>query len=1376
MATLNVYDKFGELLETHHISRSLRTWMVLNVPSFYESVRPPYSATLNGKPWPYEDHSRFLSDDDVIDLTIEPNGDPITTTLIIVSLVVGAAAYYTASQVPDLNPTYNNPSEYGKGSTIYNASARANEAKPSQPIPDIAGKINIFPDLINPIRRKYINHKDYIYLMLCVGQGYYFLQDENIYIAETTITNYRNDIEVGIFEPGDLVTSSDAHENWFTSKEVAGLELTTSQGTVSGNWTMDASGTQMTSYLNGVATTFPFIVDETFEITSGSNQGFYKVSALSGGSNQTATVIEQVRGSDANAQIITGMQRAAQEAARFGNPIIAGRIQGEISSALSSLPLTDSGSTSLTSVTGETVTWKGIYSGLNWYGPFEVIPENETAQYYEFDVHFPRGLYQLSSGELSNYTVTIEVQYREVGTASWNTVSSTSYTSNSLDERGYTVSVNAGSKIRAEFRFRRVTKESQVTDIVDSVFIRALRGRLPTKTSYPGVTTIGLKIKGTNALAGTAENQINIKGATRKLPTLAQIQAKANSGTDYDLTAATTQSTGSSWDLSTAGFDHANNLLVDFSVGDSGIDFNSDGSKILVSSGSVIGVYNLSTAYDVRTATLANSIDIDNTTPSPPNAVRWSLDGTRLYLLKTSAGVLYEWTMSTAYDVSTATSTDSYTLPAPVSGGTTVAFSLSSNGNKLYFGNDDGNIYQFSLSTAYDISTASYDTKTFDASTELSADLLQDCFIADSGTKLYVMADSSIVYKYDLLTGYDISTASYDTGETLTAADVDPNSGSIYVTSDYLFMTESDNLSVRAYALSTVTDSAATRSPVRFLANAIYNVVGSEIVNLVDFSELSTLETTLDSRADYLDIEFKDETTLFEAMKIMLAPAYAEPVVKNGKLVPVRTVQFTGLDTDESRFDRLYTPDFMLDDGLRITHEFINNPEYDGVDVEYLNEDSGENQIVECRLTGDTGLRPKRITAPGITNRVRAWRYGMRERRRMAYKPATLTFTTELDALNSYYGDSIAIASEVLGSQYGTLTAYSEDATNGSTVTADFDPEFGSDTYYAAFKKPTGAYSGLYEIADGTSANQFVLVNPKVLNFTPEDESGAWAGEATTFTIGTADDFAIRGIIRNVAMSDDQATVTCEEYLDQIYVDDNATPPAEEDLDEAGDDYVSGTGDIVLEISSNDQNVNLRTLHDLYYSSVSETQTIVFQVKPSILVGSLTTSGYAIEVGTWPAYATLKLEIGAGAYVVAAGGDGPVNANGLPGGTAFYTRTAISIDNAGTIAAGGGGGGGATYTTKDARGGGGAGYTAGYGSGYTDSGGPDKPGQRGTLTTGGPKETLFTGVESGVGGNLGQAGSASTTGKTGGAAGVAVDGDSYITWINTGTITGSQIN
>jgi hypothetical protein len=239
-------------------------------------------------------------------------------------------------------------------------------------------------------------------------------------------------------------------------------------------------------------------------------------------------------------------------------------------------------------------------------------------------------------------------------------------------------------------------------------------------------------------------------------------------------------------------------------------------------------------------------------------------------------------------------------------------------------------------------------------------------------------------------------------------------------------------------------------------------------------------------------------------------------------------------------------------------------------------------------------------------------------------------------------------------------------------------------------------------------------------------------------------------------------------------------------------------------------NVNLRDVYDSVYSTLPTDAEIVFTVSPGAYIGGAVVGGRSLDVGTWPADTILTLRIASAtdtdSKILGRGGEGggsdnpvrsaPFNA-GEAGGVALYTRKAITLENYGTIAGGGGGGEPRVVNTRHPTtrvvipGGGGAGYNARTPEGvrrgglpgqatFTDYGADPDAGDRqvphaGTTTEGGRGAKHESG-RGGAGGDLAEAGFSKSGASGYSAAGVAIDGASYITFAVPGTILGAQIN
>lgn len=215
--------------------------------------------------------------------------------------------------------------------------------------------------------------------------------------------------------------------------------------------------------------------------------------------------------------------------------------------------------------------------------------------------------------------------------------------------------------------------------------------------------------------------------------------------------------------------------------------------------------------------------------------------------------------------------------------------------------------------------------------------------------------------------------------------------------------------------------------------------------------------------------------------------------------------------------------------------------------------------------------------------------------------------------------------------------------------------------------------------------------------------------------------------------------------------------------------------------------VNLRNVHDALYPApeVSDTFTLRVYIETNVVVGASTPANAAMIVGTWPAGVTIEIYNngriqGAGGKGGNAAKNGVAAQNGSPGGLAFYTRQAVTLNNlSGKIYGGGGGGGGGAIKDGGKQaggGGGGAGHVAGAG-GATGNG-DNNAGSSGTLDAGGAGGIATTSGawSGGNGGGPAQVGAKPGGGGLGGAAGGAIDGNSYITFSAIGDIRGTRVN
>ena len=190
-----------------------------------------------------------------------------------------------------------------------------------------------------------------------------------------------------------------------------------------------------------------------------------------------------------------------------------------------------------------------------------------------------------------------------------------------------------------------------------------------------------------------------------------------------------------------------------------GISFSTDGTKMYIvgqTSDSVFQ-YTLSTPFDVSTATYSTKSFSVLTQDTASTSLFFKPDGTVFYMLGDTVDTVFQFTLTTAWDISTA----AYSKACSVTTQETAPSGLviSTDGTKMYvIGSTNDTVYQYTLSTAWDVSTATYASKSFSVTTFDGTPTGVE--FNNDGTKMYVVGSGyDCVIEYTLSTGWDVSTA-----------------------------------------------------------------------------------------------------------------------------------------------------------------------------------------------------------------------------------------------------------------------------------------------------------------------------------------------------------------------------------------------------------------------------------------------------------------------------------------------------------------------------------------------------------------------------------------------------------------------------------------
>ena len=202
----------------------------------------------------------------------------------------------------------------------------------------------------------------------------------------------------------------------------------------------------------------------------------------------------------------------------------------------------------------------------------------------------------------------------------------------------------------------------------------------------------------------------------------------------------------SAWDLSTASYDSVSGFVQPETISPSGVSFKGDGTKMYVCGTGSVFQYTLSTAW------LASSASYDSVSFAPvgsPADMFFKSDGTKLYTISAASDIVQQHTLSSAWDLSTAVDDNvDLSIVSEVTNGQGLTF--NSTGTALYvIDNTTDAVHKYTLSSAWDLSTASYTSQSASVATEDTN--LTGLVIGSSDSKMYVIGgDADFIYQYSI--------------------------------------------------------------------------------------------------------------------------------------------------------------------------------------------------------------------------------------------------------------------------------------------------------------------------------------------------------------------------------------------------------------------------------------------------------------------------------------------------------------------------------------------------------------------------------------------------------------------------------------------------
>ena len=554
--TISVYRSImagqpDEVYQDHGVT--VEQWIKSKTPNYKRAKNQPMYCSVNGvflKPveWP----AVVIGKRDSVEFRVVPHGAVVNAFRVVAAFVTFGTSELLFRGLESLMPSIPGQGGQGtQGSNLDPATAKANTARLGQGVPELLGYYIRYPDYLNQPHTFYENKTtQVIRLMLAVGVGEYEINPETVKIGETPISDI-DGATFTLFSPGANVSGVANYENWFQSPEVgattgaAGIRL---KGTTFDERTYSGSATASGVQLSGVT------VGEFWTV------GIQGVITLS----QSITVTEGGASADiftgAFQHLLAGMNVNVESNVDVNGTLVVTTINAgkdEITlETLAGVPVTyaaaggggmsiDKAGTKykLTAIAGSVIDvdrilsngaddpdwsvlptasltidiiWEASGFTLNRAGPYTAIPQGETTSQLEVDIFCPQGLGTIDGESILSRSRTISIEWREVGGSTW-TEQTAVVSGATRDQLGFTFTVSLPSAIRPEVKVGRIGAEDVAVNSLDRIELTSLKAKLPTVTSYAGITTMAVTIIGSDEIASQSNNKINVE-ATRKLP------------------------------------------------------------------------------------------------------------------------------------------------------------------------------------------------------------------------------------------------------------------------------------------------------------------------------------------------------------------------------------------------------------------------------------------------------------------------------------------------------------------------------------------------------------------------------------------------------------------------------------------------------------------------------------------------------------------------------------------------------------------------------------------------------------------------------------------------------------------------------------------
>lgn len=301
----------------------------------------------------------------------------------------------------------------------------------------------------------------------------------------------------------------------------------------------------------------------------------------------------------------------------------------------------------------------------------------------------------------------------------------------------------------------------------------------------------------------------------------------------------------------------------------------------------------------------------------------------------------------------------------------------------------------------------------------------------------------------------------------------------------------------------------------------------------IDMTKMQTLDAYLTSRNIYFDYIFTQKTKVWDALKLILKVARAEPIIMLPLISAFRYEK-------KSIPAAVFTPDNIEEGSFEWLVNYPDPLDYDGLRVTYVDQVKWKEDVVDCLPPGSEGKRLKAVDLHGCADRNNAYHEGMYMAMSQRRVRETIKFKTGREGFIPVRGDMIALSYPI--PRWGDNAWVVDIADDKKTITMDRPLKWTSGAQHVVMLRlDNGQGNGPHNCVQGSATNILILDDPL-----PNISFSTKIGREPVYALfGVTGEFARYLRVENTeASSNDTVEITSTNYVADLDQFDNATAPA----------------------------------------------------------------------------------------------------------------------------------------------------------------------------------------------------------------------------------------